>query len=212
MKLINASQKVRVASFSTIFSVVVAGAVLVASPMASAQSRPPVTSGAAGGANPGTGGAGYNPGNNGGGGYNPGNSGGGGYNPGNTGGGGYNPGNNGGGGYNPGGNGGGYNPGHGSDYNPGYGGSYNPGYNGRYSATVYRDENYRGSSAQFSGDVSNLDNSGLNDRISSIRLQGTWLACSDAYFRGRCIVLRNSTRDLRAYRMSDQISSLRPLR
>jgi len=200
MNLSNASQKVRVEYFSTIFSVVAAGAVLVASPMASAQSRPPVNSGAAGGANPGAG-AGYNPGNNGGG-----------YNPGNTGGGGYNPGNNGGGGYNPGGGGGGYNPGHGSDYNPGYGGSYNPGYNGRYSATVYRDENYRGSSAQFSGDVSNLDNSGLNDRISSIRLQGTWLACSDAYFRGRCIVLRNSTRDLRAYRMSDQISSLRPLR
>lgn len=134
------------------------------------------------------------------GGSNPGNSGGqGGYNPGNSGGqGGYNPGNSGGqGGYNPGQSG---------------GSGYNPGGNRRYNATVFRDSNYRGSSVRFDGEIANLHDSGLNDEISSMRLQGAWLACTDAYFRGRCEVYRNSVRDLRQSGMNDRISSLRPLR
>ena len=155
------------------------------------QSRPPVNSGASGGSNPGNSGGqgGFNPGNSGGqGGYNPGNSGGqGGYNPGQNGGSGYNPGQSGGSGYNPGGN-------------------------RRYNATVFRDSNYRGSSVRFDGEIANLHDSGLNDEISSMRLQGAWLACTDAYFRGRCEVYRNSVRDLRQSGMNDRISSLRPLR
>ena len=159
------------------------------------QSRPPISSGASGGANPG--GDGYNPGQSGGSGYNPGQSGGSGYNPGQSGGSGYNPGQSGGSGYNPGQSG---------------GSGYNPGRNGRHNAIVFRDSNYRGNSVRFDGEIANLRDSGLNDEISSMRLQGAWLACTDAYFRGRCEVFRNSVRDLRQFGMNDQISSLRPLR
>lgn len=148
------------------------------------QSRPPISSGASGGSNPG-GGSGYNPG---GGGSNQ-NPGGGGYNPGSGGSGGYNPGNNSG----------------GSGYNPG---------NGNRGAFViaYRDHNYRGRSIRFDGDVVNLDNTGMNDEISSMQFRGLWQACTDAYFRGRCMVFRNNVRDLRDSGMNDRISSLRPVR
>jgi hypothetical protein len=157
------------------------------------QSRPPINSGASGGANPG-GGSGYNPGGGGSGQ----NSGGGGYNPGNNSGGGYNPGNNGGSGYNPG-NGG-------SGYNPGYGGG-----NRGVFVIAYRDHNYRGRSIRFDGEVVNLDNTGFNDEISSMQFRGQWQACTDAYFRGRCMVFRNNIRDLRDSGMNDRISSLRPI-
>ena len=166
------------------------------------QSRPPISSGASGGANPG-GGSGYNPGGGGSGQ----NSGGGGYNPGSGGSGGYNPGNNSGGGYNPGNNGGsGYNPGNGGGYNPGYGG----GNRGAF-VIAYRDHNYRGRSIRFDGEVVNLDHSGFNDEISSMQFRGQWQACTDAYFRGRCMVFRNNIRDLRDSGMNDRISSLRPI-
>lgn len=157
---------------------------------ASAQSRPPISSGASGGANPGASGGGYNPGNNNSGGsYNPGsNSGGGGYNPGaNSGGSGYNPGNNSG----------------GSGYNPG-------GYN-RHSVTGFIDSRYRGRSISFNGEMPNLDDSGLNDRISSLRVRGTWLVCEDAYFRGRCVTVEDDIRDLARLGMNDRISSMRPI-
>ncbi len=164
---------------------------------AEAQSRPPISSGASGGANPGNAsGGGFNPGNNSGSGYNPGQGSGSGYNPGNTSGSGYNPGQNSGGGYNPGNSGG-------SGYNPG-------GYN-RNFAIVFRDSGFRGASVRLDGEIDNLHHTGLNDEISSMRVRGTWLACTDAGFRGRCRTFRNSVRDLRDHGMNDRISSLRPV-
>lgn len=141
---------------------------------AEAQSRPPVSSGASGGANPGNGGSGYNPGNNSGSGYNPGNNGDGGYNPGNNSGSGYNPG----------------------DYNrqtvivfrdSRYRGSSvrfdgevenlnHSGLNDQISSMrltgvwmVCTDAYYRGRCRTYRYDVRDLGNSGLNDRISSLR-------------------------------------------
>lgn len=150
---------------------------------ASSQSRPPISSGATGGANPGGAGGGYNPGSNGGGGNS---------------GGGYNPGQ--GGGYNPGGNsnaGGGYNPGQG---------------NGTHRLTVYRDANFRGRSVRFASEIRNLQASGFNDVISSMQVQGEWQACTDAYFRGRCVNFHRNALNLQASGMNDRISSLRPIR
>jgi hypothetical protein len=179
------------ALFSTVAAVATfALSVVVSTPSSAAgfptepQSRPPVNSGASGGANPG---------NSGGqGGYNPGNSGG---QDGSGGQGGYNPGNGGGG------------------YNPGHGGGYNPGYNGRRgSITVYRDANFRGASIRFDNDVPNLNNTGFNDAISSMRFQGAWEACSDAYFRGRCQIFVNDLRNLQNWGLNDRISSLRQVR
>ena len=155
---------------------------------AKAQSRPPVSSGASGGANPGnaSGGSGYNPGGSG--------SSGGGYNPGN---------NSGGSGYNPG---GGYNPGSAN------GSGYNPGYHTDHSLIAYRDADFRGASVRFEDEVQNLRSSGFNDEISSIQFRGVWMVCSDAYFRGRCRTFRNDIRNLRGLGLNDQISSIRPVR
>ncbi len=142
------------------------------------QSRPPISSGASGGSNPG-GGSGYNPG---GGGSNQ-NPGGGGYNPGS---GGYNPGNDSGGS--------GYNPGNGNrgafviayrDHN--YRGRSirfdgdvvnldNTGMNDEISSMQFRglwqactDAYFRGRCMVFRNNVRDLRDSGMNDRISSLR-------------------------------------------
>jgi len=70
-------------SFSMALAVGLTGLVSGFGSPAEAQSRPPVSGGASGGANPGnSSGSGYNPGNNSGSGYNPGQNSGGGYNPG----------------------------------------------------------------------------------------------------------------------------------
>lgn len=167
------------------------------------QSRPPMNSGATGGANPGNAGSGgFNPGGGNSGGSNSGGSGGS-FNPGNS-------------GQNQGGSGGNYNPGGsgqdqgGSGYNPGNNGN---GYNGGYGmVTVYRDANYRGGSVRFTDAIANLRDSGLNDGISSMQLRGDWEGCSDANFRGRCVVFRNSVHNLSNIGMNDRISSLRPVR
>ena len=90
---------------------------------------------------------------------------------------------------------------------PGNGG----GWGGRASITVYRDADYRGSSYTFQDSIPNLANSGMNDRISSMRLRGEWEACTDAYFRGTCRTFRDDIRNLANTGMNDRISSLRPV-
>ena len=83
---------------------------------------------------------------------------------------------------------------------------------GRTSITVYEDSNYRGRSMTFNGEVSNLDRTGMNDRISSMRLRGRWEVCTDAYFRGSCRVIDGDERNLGSSGFNDRISSLRPAR
>jgi hypothetical protein len=83
---------------------------------------------------------------------------------------------------------------------------------GDTSITVFVDSMYRGASQTFSREIPNLANSGLNDRISSMRLRGDWEVCTDAYFRGRCEVIREDVWNLEQWRLNDQISSMRPVR
>lgn len=83
--------------------------------------------------------------------------------------------------------------------------------NGRNSITVYRDSNYRGQSMSFREEVSNLGNSGMNDQISSMEVNGAWEVCTDAYFRGDCRIIDSNVRNLDRS-MNDQISSMRPAR
>lgn len=83
---------------------------------------------------------------------------------------------------------------------------------GRDSITVYRDSDYRGQSATFTGEVPNLSSTGLNDQISSMRFNGAWEACTDSQFRGNCQVFRDSVRNLSDFGMNDRISSIRPAR
>lgn len=111
-------------------------------------------------------------------------------------GGGWNGGGNNGGGWNGGGN---------------NGGGWNGG-NSRSAITVYRDANYRGQSQSFRGEISNLANSGFNDAISSIQLNGgAWEVCTDANFRGNCQVIDSSVRNLDRWGLNDRISSMRPV-
>lgn len=83
---------------------------------------------------------------------------------------------------------------------------------GRSSITVYEDSNFRGRSMSFNGEVANLERSGMNDRISSIRLRGRWEVCTDAYFRGSCRIVSGDERNLGSSGFNDRISSLRPAR
>jgi len=98
----------------------------------------------------------------------------------------------------------------------GNGGGWGGGNGGGWSnssITVYRDANYRGQSMSFRQEIPNLRNSGLNDAISSIRLdRGSWEVCEDANYRGRCQIISSDVRDLGRTGLNDRISSLRPAR
>lgn len=52
-----------------------------------------------------------------------------------------------------------------------------------------------------------------NDRSLSLRIEGrgAWEVCSDANFRGRCQIFRNSVPDLRTFGLGEAISSVRPV-
>ncbi len=99
-----------------------------------------------------------------------------------------------------------------NDGRPGRPGRPGGGWGGRSEITVYVDADYRGASTTYRGEIPNLDRTGFNDRISSMRLRGSWLVCSDANFRGRCQVFDGDVRNLRQHGLNDTISSLRPLR
>lgn len=106
-------------------------------------------------------------------------------------------------------NGGGNNGGGWGDHN---GGGNWGGNGGRNTITLYRDSNYRGPSITLRGEIADLRSTGLNDRVSSMRFQGEWLACTDANFRGRCETFTGDVSNLQRYQMNDSISSLRPYR
>lgn len=83
---------------------------------------------------------------------------------------------------------------------------------GRNSITVYRDANFTGDSETLRGEIPNLSRLGLNDAISSMRLNGPWEVCTDANFSGQCEVFDGDVRNLGSSGFNDRISSLRPLR
>lgn len=103
-------------------------------------------------------------------------------------------------------------PGGGWDSDDGWGnGNGNGGWN-QPSATVYWDSYFRGASATFRDAIPDLVPYGLNDEISSLRLQGSWEICTDAWFRGNCQVVDGDVVDLVRWGVNDRISSLRPAR
>lgn len=109
-------------------------------------------------------------------------------------------------------------PGYGPGPGPGYGGGPRPPYGGgpgyrEDTASIFGGRNYRGQPIVIRGAMANLDRTGLNDRVRSIRLErgsGPWLVCSDADYKGRCVTIGRSVSDTRSIRLSDSISSLRP--
>jgi beta/gamma crystallin len=81
------------------------------------------------------------------------------------------------------------------------------------SITVFDDVNFQGAPMTFRGDVADLREFGLNDRISSLQVPSgeSWEVCENTNFGGRCVVVAGSDRDLRPRGWNDIISSMRPV-
>jgi len=77
---------------------------------------------------------------------------------------------------------------------------------------LFRDEGLRGPSMALSGTVVNFDEVRYNDSAASMVVEGgSWLVCSDAYFRGNCRVFGPGRYDqLRDTGLARVISSARP--
>jgi uncharacterized protein YcfJ len=77
--------------------------------------------------------------------------------------------------------------------------------------TFYEQEGFRGRTFIVNDQADNLDGTGFNDRASSAIVErGQWQVCEDAYFRGRCIVLKpGQYPSLGAMGFNNNISSLR---
>lgn len=84
----------------------------------------------------------------------------------------------------------------------------NFGYSG---ITVYEHPDFRGDSVTFRNEVADLREHGLNDRISSLEVDGNqaWEVCRDINFGGGCRVFQGPIDDLRAEGWNDRISSMR---
>ena len=77
--------------------------------------------------------------------------------------------------------------------------------------TVYEDPDFRGDSVTFRNEVPDLRQQGLNDRISSLDIDGNqaWEVCRDVNFEGGCRVFQGPVEDLRSLGWNDRISSMR---
>ena len=77
--------------------------------------------------------------------------------------------------------------------------------------TVYEHPDFRGDSVTFRDAVPDLRQHGLNDRISSIDVDGNqaWEVCRDVNFEGGCRVFQGTIDDLRSEGWNDRISSMR---
>jgi hypothetical protein len=84
----------------------------------------------------------------------------------------------------------------------------NYGYSG---ITVYEHPDFRGDSVTFRNAIADLREHGLNDRISSLEVDGNqaWEVCRDVNFGGGCRVFQGPIDDLRAEGWNDRISSMR---
>jgi beta/gamma crystallin len=87
----------------------------------------------------------------------------------------------------------------------------NNGYGGYDGITVYEDPHFRGDSVTFRNAVTDLRGEGLNDRVSSLVIDGNqaWEVCRDVNFSGPCRVFSGTIDDLRAEGWNDRISSMR---
>jgi len=82
-----------------------------------------------------------------------------------------------------------------------------------YSITLYEHKNFDGRSLTYTGAILNLKQSGLNDRISSLKVVPgqKWLLCKNKKFHGGCIVVDRDVPDLAEFGFNDMISSLKPV-
>jgi len=78
---------------------------------------------------------------------------------------------------------------------------------------LYQDDGFAGREWTADHAIDNFANSGFNDNASSVEVRGgPWQVCTDAYFQGRCVVLRpGNYPSLHALGLNDRISSIRPV-
>ena len=83
---------------------------------------------------------------------------------------------------------------------------------GNARVILFNDDNFRGRSMAVSRDVINLENSGFNDATASMIIEGgSWMFCTDAYYRGDCRVIGPGRyRGLNEFGLHRSISSIRP--
>jgi len=84
-------------------------------------------------------------------------------------------------------------------------------YGGYSGITVYEHPDFRGDSVTFRNQVPDLRQHTLNDRISSLEVDGNqaWEVCRDVNFGGGCRVFQGTIDDLRSEGWNDRISSMR---
>lgn len=83
----------------------------------------------------------------------------------------------------------------------------------RHPLWLYEHGNFRGSTLRAVGDVSDLGNSGMNDKASSIFISfGNWQFCEDSNYRGQCFILGPGQYSEMPQGMNDSISSFRRVR
>ena len=82
-----------------------------------------------------------------------------------------------------------------------------------YTITLYEHKNFEGRALTYSEAVWNLSGTGLNDKVSSVKvvLGQRWLLCKDKKYRGGCIIVDRDVTDLAPYGFNDRISSLKPI-
>lgn len=78
--------------------------------------------------------------------------------------------------------------------------------------TVFEDRNFRGDTATYRGNISNLP-SRFNNRISSVRVgdDEQWQVCDQPNYRGQCITISGEEGDLGRNDWDNRISSMRRL-
>ena len=79
--------------------------------------------------------------------------------------------------------------------------------------SLFEHDGFQGAHVTANRPIDNFANSGFNDLASSVEVRGgTWQVCTDAYFEGRCVVLRPGTfPSLASIGLNDRISSVRPV-
>lgn len=79
---------------------------------------------------------------------------------------------------------------------------------------LYGDINRRGTSATLTSDAPDLEQQGMARMVSSLELDAdeVWEVCTEAGFRGRCMIVRESISDLRRGSWNDVIVSARRVR
>jgi uncharacterized protein YcfJ len=80
--------------------------------------------------------------------------------------------------------------------------------------TFYSQEGLHGRAYSVNGTIDNLANAGYNDRASSAVIErGRWEVCEDAFFRGRCAILRpGQYPSLASVGLDNSVSSVRRVR